>query len=243
MKVIPAMDLLGGRVVRLRRGDYKNVTVYPIEPEAALERYARAGARRAHIVDLDGAREGRAVQSELIARLVERFKNTLEIQLGGGIRTGETVRAWHDAGVARVVIGTKAIDDIDFVKQSSGVLPVIAAVDARDGLVATHGWAHTTDREAVGVAVECVAHGATGVLYTDITRDGTGTGPNIEATERIAKSVRSAEVIASGGVATLDHLRALASRKVIAAVVVGRALYEGEFTIEEALGAVNGDTR
>lgn len=240
MIVIPAMDLLGGRVVRLHRGDYDKVTVYGTDPAAVVAGYLDAGASWVHLVDLDGARDGRATQSPLVGALLARFGSSLRVQVGGGIRTLEQVRAYRDAGASRVVVGTRAVEDPDFVRAAGELVDVTVAVDARDGRVATKGWTETTALDATELAKDCVSRGARAVLYTDIARDGTGEGPNVDATERLARAVPGALVIASGGIGSLDHLRALAAREVIGAVVVGRALYEGAFTAREALGLGSG---
>jgi phosphoribosylformimino-5-aminoimidazole carboxamide ribotide isomerase len=240
MEVIPAMDLLGGRVVRLHQGDYARVTVYADDPAEMLAAFVDAGARRVHLVDLDGARDGAATQGALLAGLVARFGHALRVQVGGGVRTLDQARAYRDAGADRVVVGTRAVEDPDFVAQCAEFVPVVVALDARDGRVATRGWTTLTDRTAVDLARSLAALGATAVLYTDIARDGTGAGPNVEATARLAEAVPGVEVIASGGIGSLDHLRALAAAPAIAATVVGRALYERAFTVAEALAAGRG---
>lgn len=243
MRVIPAMDLLGGRVVRLKRGRYDDVTVYSHNPAAVVADFVVQGARYLHVVDLDGARDGRATQATLVGDLLARFAGVLRVQVGGGIRTLEQVRAYAHAGAARVVIGTRAAQDPDFVTQARSVCGVVVAVDARDGKVAAEGWTVQTDVSAVDLARACVERGAEAVLYTDIARDGTGEGPAVEATAALAvalaftraEGVPGVEVIASGGIGTLEHLRALASRPEITSAVVGRALYERTFTVREAL--------
>lgn len=235
MQVIPAMDLLDGQVVRLHRGDYNAVTVYDRDPHAVVARFVEAGARRVHVVDLSGARDGRATQAPLLASLLQRFGASVAVQVGGGIRTVEQVRAYRDAGAERVVVGTRAVEDLSFLDAARDVCDVVVAVDARQGRVATHGWTRETDLHVIPFARSCAAHGAKAVLYTDILRDGTGEGPDLDATAALADAVPDLEVIASGGIGSLDHLRALAARRTIAAVVVGRALYDGRFTAAEAL--------
>lgn len=237
MRVIPAMDLLGGRVVRLHRGDYAKVTVYDDDPLAAVDRLVAAGAEWLHVVDLDGARDGAATQAALVERVLARHAGRVRVQVGGGVRTLAQVEAYAAAGAARVVVGTRAAEDPDFVAAAARIVPVVAAVDARDGVVATHGWTATADVTAVALATALVARGASAVLYTDIARDGTGEGPNVEATAALARALPGAEVIASGGIGTLGHLRALAARAEIASCVVGRALYDGAFTVQAALEA------
>ncbi len=240
MRVIPAMDLLGGRVVRLHRGDYARATVYHDDPLAVIAGFVDAGAAWLHVVDLDGARDGAATQRALVARVLTAYGDRVRVQVGGGVRTLDQVRAYGDAGAARVVIGTRALEDPAFVEAAAKVCEVVAAVDARDGKVATHGWTVTTDVSAVDLARELSRRGARAVLYTDIARDGTGEGPNVEATAALARAVPGVEVIASGGVGSRAHVEALAARPEIAACVVGRALYEGSLTVREALAAGGG---
>lgn len=235
MRVIPAMDLLGGRVVRLHRGDYAKVTVYDDDPLAVVDRFVDAGAEWLHVVDLDGARDGAATQASLIVRVLARHGAKVRVQVGGGIRTLAQVHAYAAAGAARVVVGTRAAENPGFVADAVKVIPVVAAVDARDGVVATHGWTATANVTAVDLAKELVARGAAAVLYTDIARDGTGEGPNVEATAALARALPGAEVIASGGIGSLAHLRALAARPEIASCVVGKALYDGAFSVKAAL--------
>ncbi len=242
MRVIPAMDLLGGRVVRLKRGRYDDVTVYSDDPAAVLADFVAQGARHLHVVDLDGARDGRATQSALVGALLDRFGAAVRVQVGGGIRTLDQVRAYAAAGAARVVVGTRAARDPDFVTLARTVCGVVVAVDARDGMVAAEGWTVQTEVSAVDLARACAARGAEAVLYTDIARDGTGEGPSVDATAWLAEAVPGVEVIASGGIGTLEHLRALAARPGIASAVVGRALYERAFTVREALAAVDGSS-
>lgn len=237
MIVLPAMDLLGAKVVRLHRGDYAKSTVYSSDPAAILAGFADGGATWVHLVDLDGARDGVPTQSALIEKLLRRFEGVFAVEIGGGIRSLDQVRAYRDAGAARVVVGTRAVEDPDFVTAASALVEVAVAVDARDGKVATKGWTETTALDAVDVAKDLVSRGARAVLYTDIARDGTGDGPNVEATARLAEAVPDALVIASGGIGSLAHLRALAATKTVGAAVIGRALYERAFSVHDALEA------
>ncbi len=235
MRVIPAMDLLGGRVVRLHKGDYAKVTVYDDDPMAVVDRFVAAGAAWLHVVDLDGARDGSATQSPLLERILARHGATLRVQVGGGIRTLDRVRAYAAAGASRVVVGTRAAEDPSFVTEAARVCGVVAAVDARDGIVSTHGWTVSAGVTAVALAKTLAEAGASAVLYTDIARDGTGEGPNVDATAALARALGDVEVIASGGIGSLDHLRALAARAEIASCVVGRALYDGTVAVRDAL--------
>lgn len=238
ISLIPAMDLLGGRVVRLHQGDYSQVTVYRDDPGAVLREFADAGATRVHVVDLDGARDGAATQAALIARIVGALRGALRVQVGGGIRDIDRVSAYLDAGVERVVLGTRAVESQAFVEEVAARCEVVVALDAREGRVATRGWTHTTEHRVEDLARRCAAAGARAVLYTDIARDGTGEGPNVDATEALAQAVPGVEVIASGGIGSLAHLRALAARPTIASAVIGRALYDARFTLREAFDAV-----
>lgn len=241
MKLYPAMDLLGGRIVRLHQGDYRRVTEYPQDPLSWIERLVAAGAERIHLVDLDGARDGAPTQAPLVEEILR--KTGVPIQVGGGVRTMAQAKAYLDAGAERVVLGTAAVRDKDFLREACATLPVVVAVDARDGMVTTHGWTASTEVSAIDLAREAMALGARAVLYTDVARDGTGVGPNVRATAELARAVAPLEVIASGGVGTLDHLERLAREEVIAACVSGRALLEGSFTCEEAFARLRAGLR
>jgi phosphoribosylformimino-5-aminoimidazole carboxamide ribotide isomerase len=235
--VIPAIDLLGGKAVRLQQGRYDAVTVYDDDPPARGRAW-RGLVPWLHVVDLEGAREGRPVQREGVRAIVTAFGPG--VQVGGGVRTRETFEAYLALGAARVVLGSAAVKDAPLVRalalENPGV--VVLAVDARDGLVAVDGWTQATRVSAVDLVRSLADVPLAGVLYTDVARDGTRTGANIEATAELARHT-PAPVIASGGVGTLDDLRALAARG-IQAVIVGRALYEKVFTLEDAVSAVAG---
>jgi phosphoribosylformimino-5-aminoimidazole carboxamide ribotide isomerase len=234
MQVIPAIDLLGGQCVRLRQGRYDDVTVYDADP-AARARGWRGEAQTLHVVDLEGAKAGRAVQADVVRAIVGAFG--AGVQVGGGVRTREAFESYRALGVARVVLGSAAIADPALVEALSREHPgvVVVAVDAKDGLVSTDGWTKTSTTSAVDLVRAMDAWPLGAVLYTDIARDGTGAGPNVEATARLAAATR-VPVIASGGVGSLDHLRALAARGIPAAIV-GRALYERAFTLADAVAA------
>jgi len=235
MRVIPAIDLLDGRAVRLREGKKDEVTVYREHPEELVAELAAGGAERIHVVDLDGAFAGARRHADVIARVCAA--SPVPVQVGGGIRDEATARAVLDAGAAAVVLGTAAVKSPAMVRALCEALPgrVIVAVDAKDGMVAVEGWVETSDVSAIELGRQAAAWGAAGLLYTDVARDGTGVGPNVAATAALAAGV-TIDVIASGGVATLDHLRALA-RAGLPAVVVGRALYDRRFTLPEAIAA------
>lgn len=239
MELYPAMDLLEGRVVRLHRGRYEDATTYAVEPLAVLESFAAAGALRAHLVDLDGARAGEATQQPLLRALLHRAKELgLAVQVGGGIRTRAQAERYLDAGAERVVLGTAAVRDPELVRSLCESVPVVVAVDARDGRVAVQGWTERTEVLALELARRVQQWGARAVLYTDIARDGTGEGPAVDSTAELARACPGLEVIASGGVGSLGDLLALAARPEIAAAVAGRALYEGRFTALEGVRAL-----
>jgi len=236
MQVIPAIDLLGGKAVRLRQGRYEDVTTYP-EPPEEIARKWRGIVPRLHVVDLEGAKAGRAVQTEAVRKIVAAFG--AGVQTGGGIRSEDAVESYFALGVSRVVLGTAAIRDPELLKRAAAAHPdaVIVAVDAKGGFVATDGWLEVSERRAVDLVRDVAKLPIAGVLYTDILRDGMETGPNVVETARLADET-GAPVIASGGVGNVQHLQALshASPGIVAAIV-GRALHEGRFTLEEAVQA------
>ncbi len=231
------MDLLGAKVVRLHKGDYAKATVYRDDPVTVVGEFVSAGAAWVHIVDLDGARDGVATQHPLVASILAAHGRSVRVQVGGGIRTLDQVRAYTDAGAARVIVGTRAVEDPAFVEAAARITDVVVALDARDGFVATHGWTVTTEQRATDLARALADRGAKAVLYTDIARDGTGDGPNVDATAALARAVPGIEVIASGGIGARRHIEALAAHREIASCVVGRALYDGSLTAAEALAA------
>lgn len=234
MIVVPAIDLLGGKAVRLRQGRYDDVTVYDEDPEGRARGWS-GKVPLLHVVDLEGAKAGAPAQREAVGAILRAFAG--DVQVGGGVRTRESFAAYRALGAARVVLGSAAVSDPALVRALASEEPgrVVVAVDARDGYVAIDGWTQATRVRAVDLVRAMADVPLAGVLYTDVTRDGTGVGPNLEATAELAALTR-VPVIASGGVGSLDHLRALAARGV-AACIVGRALYEGAFTLDEALAA------
>jgi phosphoribosylformimino-5-aminoimidazole carboxamide ribotide isomerase len=243
MQVIPSIDLWQGNVVRLRQGRYDEVTVYAEDP-VALARSWRGVAARLHIVDLAGAKDGHAVQTDLIRRIAEAFGSG--VQVGGGVRSIETVHDYFALGVERVVLGTAAVSDPELVRAAARAYPgrVILALDAKGGFVATRGWVDVSQHRASDLARSYRDDGIAAVLYTDIERDGTEVGPNVGATAALARD-SGLPVIASGGVGTLEHLRQLgtASREVggaICGAVIGRSLHERRFSLEQAVEAAGG---
>jgi len=239
MELIPAIDLLDGKVVRLHKGDYAQVTVYSDVPAGQAQLFAAAGARRLHVVDLDGARDGKPGNRAVIERILKAAP-TLKVQVGGGIRTRETAAHWFASGATRVVLGTAAIKDPELVRELCAQHPegVVVALDGKAGLIAVEGWLEATDKPVERVAREVDAWGAAAILFTDIDRDGTREGPALLPTARLQEAVR-ATVIASGGIGELAHLTLLREHGVRAAVC-GRALYSGAFTLEAAFAASEG---
>ncbi|ABG04071.1 1-(5-phosphoribosyl)-5-[(5-phosphoribosylamino)methylideneamino] imidazole-4-carboxamide isomerase [Rubrobacter xylanophilus DSM 9941] len=235
--VFPAIDLKGGRCVRLRQGDFGRERVYDADPVGRAREWERRGARALHVVDLDGAREGRPVQLALIREIARAAG--VPLQVGGGIRTLEDVRAARRAGAARVVVGTAAVADRDFRLRALEELgaDLVVAVDAREGVVATHGWQRQSGVGAAELAGELAAEGVRAVLFTDISRDGTGEGAALERTAEVAGIIPT---IASGGVRGAGDIRALARTPGVVGAVVGTALYEGQATLEELLAAAGG---
>lgn len=239
MELIPAIDLLNGKAVRLRQGRYEDVTVYSEDP-AALASEWKGGAPRLHVVDLEGARAGSPVQRELVRAMVAAFGSG--VQVGGGVRSYEALSAYFELGVDRVVLGTAAIRDPELVRRAAEGFPgrVVVAVDARGGRVATDGWLNASERTAIDLVRELSRLPIAAVLYTDIERDGMEVGPNVAETARLARET-GVPVIASGGVGTLEHLRALSSAEAgIVGAIVGRALHEKRFSLEAAGLAARG---
>jgi len=236
MIVFPAIDLKSGQVVRLAEGDMARATVYGDDPAAQALLFAAAGAEHLHVVDLDGSFAGRAENREAVEAIVAAFPG--HVQLGGGIRTAIAVDGWFDLGVARVVMGTAALKDPDFVKDMARAYPggIVVAVDAKDGMVATQGWAEVSDVPAADLARRFEDAGVAAILFTDIGRDGMLKGCNIDATVELAHRV-DLPVIASGGVKGLDDIRMLALQASagIEGVITGRALYDGRLDLAAAI--------
>lgn len=236
MIVFPAIDLKEGQVVRLAEGDMARATVYGDDPAAQALLFAQAGSQHLHVVDLDGSFAGRAENREAVEAILATFPG--HVQLGGGIRTREAVEGWFDLGVSRVVMGTAALKDPDFVKDMAKAFPggVVVAVDARDGMVATEGWAEVSNVSVVDMARRFEDAGVASLLFTDIGRDGLLKGCNIDATVDLARRTRL-PVIASGGVKGLDDIRMLAvhAGDGIEGVITGRALYDGRLDLAAAI--------
>ena len=235
MELIPSIDLRGGRVVRLEQGDYARETAYDADPVDVARGFASAGARRIHVVDLDGARDGRAGNDAVVRKILASCPE-LAVQVGGGMRTRERVEELLGAGAARVVIGTAALEQPVLLQELATRFPdrIILGLDARDGRVAVRGWRETSAETVEQVLERFAKLPLAAVLHTDIGRDGLLGGPNVEATAALAR--RSPfPVLASGGVGSLEDLERLARTRVIAGAIVGRAIYSGAIRVDEAI--------
>ncbi len=236
LTLYPAIDLKAGEVVRLAEGDMGRATVYGQDPAAQAAAFAEAGAAWLHVVDLEGAFAGESRNARAVEAIVRA--TPAKVQVGGGIRTLASIERWLALGVARVVIGTAALTDPDLVKSAARSHPgrIVVAVDARDGFVATAGWADVSTTTAAELGAQFEEAGIAALLFTDVGRDGLLKGVNVEATASLARAV-SIPVIASGGVAGVADLLALKMHPGIEGVIAGRAIYDGRLTISEALEA------
>lgn len=239
MILYPAIDLKDGQCVRLVHGKMDRATVFGDDPAAQAAVFAAAGCEWLHLVDLNGAFAGRPVNAGAVEAILARV--TVPCQLGGGIRDMGTIEGWLSRGLARVILGTVAVEDPGLVREAAGAFPgrIAVGIDARKGLVATRGWAKETTVQATDLARSFEDAGVAAIVYTDIDRDGAMAGPNIEATEALARAV-TIPVIASGGVAALADLIALRDTGVIAGAISGRALYDGAIDLAEALRTLAG---
>jgi len=235
MELWPAIDLRGGRCVRLLQGDYDRETVFGDDPVEMARRFAAGGARRLHIVDLDGAKAGTPVQADLVGRMVAAAG--VPCQLGGGIRSVDTARSYVAAGVQRLVVGSVAIENPALLAELAHAFPgrMVLGIDARDGKVAVRGWLETSGLGAIDVAKQHEHLPLAGIVYTDIAKDGMMSGPNIPALAEMVRAVRL-PVIASGGVSNAEDIREAAAAGA-AGCIVGRALYEGSLTLAQAAAA------
>ena len=236
MLIIPAIDIKNGQCVRLRQGDLNDDTVFSSDLLAVADQWVEQGARRLHIVDLDGAVSGKPVHLESIAAIC-RSHPDLPVQIGGGIRSLETAQAYFDAGVSYLIIGTKAVNEPKFIEQLTSDFPdkIIVGLDAKDGMVAVDGWTKTSDKTVTQVAKWFEKMQVAAIIYTDIARDGMLSGVNVESTYALAQST-SLPVIASGGVKNLEDIKALADLPApgVAGAITGRAIYEGTLDFVQA---------
>ncbi len=237
MILYPAIDLKDGQCVRLYKGEMAQATVFNDDPAAQARAFADAGCEWLHLVDLNGAFAGEPVNAAAVEAILSAV--SAPAQLGGGIRDMATIERWLDKGLARVILGTVAVEDPSLVREAARAFPgkVAVGIDARDGRVATKGWAEETDVHVADLARSFEDAGVAAIIYTDINRDGAMQGPNLPATVALARAVRI-PVIASGGVASLDDLIALRDTGVIAGAISGRALYDGAIDLAEALAAL-----
>ena len=234
MILYPAIDLKDGQAVRLVHGDMEQSTVFNDDPLAQAMEFVNAGCEWLHLVDLNGAFAGEPVNAAPVEAILKTCK--VPTQLGGGIRDMATIEAWLDKGLSRVILGTVAVENPDLVREAARAFPnqVAVGIDARNGRVATKGWAEETDVMVTDLAKSFEDVGVAAIIYTDIMRDGAMGGPNVEATEALARAV-SIPVIASGGVSSLDDLKALKATNIISGAISGRALYDGAIDLSEAL--------
>jgi phosphoribosylformimino-5-aminoimidazole carboxamide ribotide isomerase len=240
LTIVPSIDLRAGKVVRLQQGDYARQLNYDLDPVATAQRFHAAGSKIMHVVDLDGAKQGAPAQLDLITQIVRA--TPMPVQVGGGVRSTDDVRKLVAVGAARVVIGTKAIEDWPWFTQLANdpafAHKIVLALDAKDGLIATHAWTTTSTKRAVDIAREVSDWPLAALLYTDVAKDGMMQGPNLQTTRALAEAGR-VPVIASGGVGHLGHIRDLLPLP-IWGVIVGRSLHEGTLDLAEALRVAQG---
>jgi len=242
MLIIPAIDLKDGRCVRLRQGEMDSATVFSEDPVAMARHWASQGARRLHIVDLNGAVAGKPKNEKHIREMISAVGESLPIQIGGGIRDLDTIESYLDAGVAYVIIGTAAVKNPGFLHDACYAFPghIIVGLDAKDGKVAVEGWSKMTGHDVVDLGRKFEDYGVEALIYTDIGRDGMLTGVNIEATRRLARSIKT-PVVASGGLGSLEDVKAVCELipDGIVGAIAGRALYEGRFDFVAAQGVAD----
>lgn len=238
IKIFPAIDMRGGKCVRLFKGDYAQETVYADSPFEMARKFADAGASYVHMVDLDGAKDGERIHAAEVILVAKELP--LKVQIGGGIRSEEDVRYYLENGIDRVIIGSLAIRQPELVKsfiKEYGPERIVIGLDAKDGMVATHGWIETSNQSAIEVGKDFAKAGAKYFIFTDIATDGTLAGPNIEANVQLAQAT-GAEIIVSGGISTLEDIakvKAAAQTSSVNGVIIGKALYARRFTLQEAL--------
>jgi phosphoribosylformimino-5-aminoimidazole carboxamide ribotide isomerase len=241
MILYPAIDIMDGQAVRLVEGVFEDATTYHADPLDAAKSWVEAGARFLHVVDLDGARSGSPKSLDHLRRIVQ--ETGVPIQYGGGLRTVDAVRDALRAGAERAIVGTAAFKDVDFLDDivSTYGARIVVAVDTKDGMIATEGWTQTTQLPVVDAIQRLTSRGVRSFVFTDVSRDGKLTGPDLEAVKQVAAAVRG-RFIYSGGIGSLDHLRALARLRQVnmAGVIAGKSLYEKKFTVAEGQAALDG---
>jgi len=239
MHIFPAIDLRGGKVVRLEQGRAEAETIYGADPVAVAESFYATGARFLHMVDLDGAFTGELKNLDLVRAVTKA--SPLFVELGGGLRTMESVAQALEAGVSRVVIGTRACESLSFVRglvEKFGPEKIAVGIDAKDGIVSTKGWTAPSQWTAPDLARAVTGEGVRTIIYTDIATDGMFTGPNLKALQELSAAVPQAGIIASGGVATLEHVKSLhALGKAVEGVIIGKAFYDGKLSLADVLKA------
>src|SRR5690625_4304620 len=242
MLLIPAIDLKDGRCVRLRQGDMQDVTVFSDDPAAMAEQWLEQGAQRLHLVDLNGAFAGKPVNQAAIEAIIEAVDDEAPIQIGGGIRDLDTIEAYLDLGIQYVIIGTAAVKNPGFLRDACSAFPghIIVGLDAREGKVATDGWSKISRHDVIDMAQKFADYGCEAIIYTDIGRDGMLTGVNIPATVALSQAV-DIPVIASGGVSSIDDIKALCAvaDEGIDGVILGRSIYEGTVDFAAAQQSVD----
>ncbi len=238
--IYPAIDIRGGKCVRLFQGDFNQESIYHDSPVEVARRFYDQGAQWLHVVDLDGAKEGEPQNAELIKRMAKEVP--IKIEVGGGIRTMETIAGYLEAGIERVILGTSVISEPEFVKAALQAYDerIVIGLDTREGKVASEGWLTTSDYDAIKVGKSLVSEGAKIFIYTDIAKDGALNGPNVEEIKNFAVETK-AEVIASGGISTIGDLEQLAelAELGITGAIIGKALYNGLFSVSDALEAAD----
>jgi phosphoribosylformimino-5-aminoimidazole carboxamide ribotide isomerase len=243
MQIIPAIDIKDGNCVRLKQGEMQSATVFSEDPAAMAQHWLEQGAKRLHVVDLNGALAGKPKNEQAIREIVSVIGEEIPVQLGGGIRDLDTIERYLDDGISYVIIGTAAVKNPGFLHDACYAFPghIIVGLDARDGKVATDGWSKMTGHDVVDLAKKFEDYGVEAIVYTDIGRDGMLTGVNIEATVKLARELKT-PIIASGGIASLQDIHQLvpyASEGIIGAIA-GRALYEGKLDFKEAMKVAKG---
>ena len=243
MQIIPAIDIKDGHCVRLRQGDMNDSTIFSDNPAAMARRWVEAGARRLHLVDLNGAFAGKPVNEAAVKAILAEVGDEIPVQLGGGIRDLDTIERYLDDGITYVIIGTAAVKNPGFLHDACYAFPghIIVGLDARDGKVATDGWSKMTGHDVIDLAKKFEDYGVEAIIYTDIGRDGMLTGVNVDATVKLARELK-VPVIASGGIASIADIEQLLpfEKEGIIGAIAGRALYEGRLEFKAALKAAKG---